>query len=162
MNQHQADPAKTSSDSEKQQQQQPHSSDYAPYPKLDPNDVAPPPENWSSVSIGQRSNDGPGPGPASINTSAATTMPSESNPYVSPSPVPASSTKSERRERLFILNDISYWEALICFFSFFRCFSPLNGRYVGLGEGCFGKFRKKGGRGDQESGGSCWKYVAAL
>lgn len=56
-----------------------HSSDYAPYPKLDPNDVAPPPENW---------------GPAPINQSAATTMPSESNPYVSPTPVPNSSAKS--------------------------------------------------------------------
>lgn len=41
-----------------------HSSDYAPYPKLDPTDVAPPPP--------------------------ATTMPHEFNPYVSPSPAPRS------------------------------------------------------------------------
>ncbi|XP_010538166.1 PREDICTED: GEM-like protein 1 [Tarenaya hassleriana] len=53
----------------------PHSSDYAPYPTLDPNDVTPPPRDWSS-------------GTAPISGYAATTMPPESNPYVSPSPVP--------------------------------------------------------------------------
>ncbi|KAI4337637.1 hypothetical protein L6164_016025 [Bauhinia variegata] len=31
-----------------------HSPDYAPYPKIDPNDVTPPPqENWTSASISQ-------------------------------------------------------------------------------------------------------------
>ncbi|GAU23702.1 hypothetical protein TSUD_304770 [Trifolium subterraneum] len=45
-----------------------HTADYAPYPKLDPNDVVP-----------------PQPQPAA----AATTMPAESNPYVSPAPVSA-------------------------------------------------------------------------
>lgn len=54
-----------------------HSADYAPYPKLDPNDVAPPPDPLLST-------------PPS---GAATTMPSESNPYVSAAPVPTSSTK---------------------------------------------------------------------
>lgn len=49
----------------------PHSSDYAPYPKLDPNEVTPPP-------------------PAPISGDAATTMPPEFNPYVSPSPAPKS------------------------------------------------------------------------
>ncbi|XP_059280196.1 GEM-like protein 1 [Lycium ferocissimum] len=51
------------------------SSDYAPYPKLDPEDVAPPPvsESWTS-------------GPAPISGSAATTMPTDSNPYVTPDP----------------------------------------------------------------------------
>ncbi|KAH7567693.1 hypothetical protein JRO89_XS07G0122700 [Xanthoceras sorbifolium] len=80
MSQHQPDQTKVSSDSD-----QPHSSDYAPYPRLDPNDVAPSPENWSSVPVG----------PAPINESAATTMPPESNPYVSPSPVPQSSAKNK-------------------------------------------------------------------
>jgi len=50
-----------------------HTPDYAPYPKLDPNDVAPPPP----VATESRATD------------AATTMPAESNPYVSPAPVPA-------------------------------------------------------------------------
>ncbi|KAE8715400.1 GEM-like protein 1 [Hibiscus syriacus] len=59
------------------------SSAYDPYPKLDPNDVAPPPENWTSVSMGSQSD--PSPRPAPISNSAATTMPavSNSNPYVS-------------------------------------------------------------------------------
>lgn len=53
-------------------------SDYAPYPKIDPNDVAPPPPPPSqSVATESRATD------------AATTMPTESNPYVSPAPVPA-------------------------------------------------------------------------
>ncbi|KAF8088525.1 hypothetical protein N665_0538s0023 [Sinapis alba] len=47
----------------------PHSSDYAFYPKFDPNDVTPRP-------------------PAPISGAAITTMPPEFNPYVSPSPVP--------------------------------------------------------------------------
>ncbi|KAK7311692.1 hypothetical protein RJT34_09985 [Clitoria ternatea] len=52
-----------------QSQPQPHSTDYAPYPKLDPKDVVPPQS--------QESRD------------AATTMPHDSNPYVSPAPVAA-------------------------------------------------------------------------
>ncbi|XP_021740311.1 GEM-like protein 1 [Chenopodium quinoa] len=54
-----------------------HSSEYAPYPKLDPNDVVPPPDPLLSP-----------PAPSS-----ATTMPNESNPYVSAAPVPTSSSK---------------------------------------------------------------------
>lgn len=50
-----------------------HTPDYAPYPKLDPNDVAPPPPPVATESRA---------------TDAATTMPAESNPYVSPAPVP--------------------------------------------------------------------------
>jgi hypothetical protein len=53
-----------------------HSSDYAPYPKLDPTDVTPPP---------------PQPIPTGA---AATTMPAESNPYVSPSPAPRNTMDS--------------------------------------------------------------------
>ncbi|KAE8727880.1 hypothetical protein F3Y22_tig00005265pilonHSYRG00016 [Hibiscus syriacus] len=45
------------------------SSDYAPYPKLDPTDVAPTPQNWSSVSMGSQSDSNPHPAP--ISTSAA-------------------------------------------------------------------------------------------
>ncbi|KAK2999216.1 hypothetical protein RJ639_044423 [Escallonia herrerae] len=88
---------------------EPHSADYAPYPQLDPNDVAPPPsagENWTSVPVGSqpppppeqpavafRSSAAPE-GPAPIAGNSATTMPAESNPYVSPAPVPTSSTKN--------------------------------------------------------------------
>ncbi|MBA0754733.1 hypothetical protein Gotri_010552 [Gossypium trilobum] len=68
------------------------SSDYAPYPKLDPKDVAPPPENWTTVSMASQSD--PSPDPVPISSSAATTMPAESNPYVSPAPVQSSSVKS--------------------------------------------------------------------
>lgn len=52
------------------------SSDYAPYPKLDPKDTAPVPPTW---------------------TASASTMPAGSNPYVSPAPAPGpgSSVKSE-------------------------------------------------------------------
>lgn len=92
----------------------PHSSDYAPYPKLQPTDVVPPPltETWTSVSIApqpqsepQAPSDHPPATPAFqaearapiAADSTATSMPSESNPYVSPSPAPApgSSAKSE-------------------------------------------------------------------
>ncbi|XVE60563.1 hypothetical protein DITRI_Ditri05aG0138700 [Diplodiscus trichospermus] len=69
------------------------SSDYAPYPKLDPTDVTPPPENWTHVSMGAQSQ--PNPGPAPISSAAATTMPAESNPYVSPDPVQSSSVKNK-------------------------------------------------------------------
>ncbi|XP_044511925.1 GEM-like protein 1 [Mangifera indica] len=82
MNEHKGD--QSTAPSSHSNNQQLHSSDYAPYPTLDPNDVAPPPQNWTNVSAG----------PAPINGSAATTMPPESNPYVSASPVPQSSTKN--------------------------------------------------------------------
>ncbi|KAF8020517.1 hypothetical protein BT93_G1055 [Corymbia citriodora subsp. variegata] len=61
----------------------PHSSDYAPYPKLDPNDVAPPPLAGEAPR-------------APISGVAATSMPSESNPYVAPAPAtaPQSSVKN--------------------------------------------------------------------
>uniref|UniRef100_A0A5B6YQM5 Putative GEM-like 1 n=1 Tax=Davidia involucrata TaxID=16924 RepID=A0A5B6YQM5_DAVIN len=85
---------------------QPSHSNYAPYPKLDPNDVAPPAENWTSVPVD--SHPPPQPehppinprasaleAPAPIAGNTATTMPPESNPYVSPSPVPASSVKNK-------------------------------------------------------------------
>ncbi|KAG2297764.1 hypothetical protein Bca52824_034236 [Brassica carinata] len=52
----------------------PHSSDNAPNPKLDPNDVTPP--------------------PSPISGNAATTMPPEFNPYVFPSPVPKNTMDS--------------------------------------------------------------------
>ncbi|KAL7208191.1 hypothetical protein ACSBR1_030025 [Camellia fascicularis] len=53
-----------------------HSSEYAPYPKLDPNDVAPPAHDWTTSG------------------NSATTMPPEFNPYLTPSPVPDSSMKN--------------------------------------------------------------------
>lgn len=93
-----------------------HSQDYAPYPKLDPNDVAPPPhsETWTSVAIASEpppKSESPSVPPeppvanpevhaevrAPIAGDAATTMPLESNPYVSnPAQPPASSVKSEQ------------------------------------------------------------------
>ncbi|GLT79884.1 hypothetical protein SLA2020_513540 [Shorea laevis] len=99
VNENQVEPPKQSSSQtnheEQQRHQQPayHSTDYAPYPKLDPKDVAPPPENWTSVSVGAESQTNTGPAP--IEGSAATTMPVESNPYVSASPAQASSMKSK-------------------------------------------------------------------
>lgn len=91
-----------------------HSQDYAPYPKLDPNDVAPPPhsETWTSVAIASEpppKSESPSVPPeppvanpevhaevrAPIAGDAATTMPMESNPYVSnPAQPPASSVKN--------------------------------------------------------------------
>ncbi|KAG5251030.1 FH INTERACTING protein [Salix suchowensis] len=70
-----------------------HNSDYAPYPKLDPKDVAPPPENWANLSVGSTTQSQP-PGQSSVTGTAATTMPAESNPYVSPAPVASSSSKN--------------------------------------------------------------------
>ncbi|XP_057490278.1 GEM-like protein 1 [Actinidia eriantha] len=86
------------------------STDYAPYPKLDPNDVAPPAENWTTVPVAEPPPDPPQltvehpprnptasspEGPAPIARESATTMPPESNPYVAPSPVPSSSVKNK-------------------------------------------------------------------
>ncbi|KAK6940220.1 GRAM domain [Dillenia turbinata] len=88
---------------------EPPSSDYASYPKLDPNDIAPPPpppprpDHWSSVAIGSNP-------PAesatasSVPPNAATSMPAESNPYVSAAPVPPSKS-------FFGLGELSW-----CFF----------------------------------------------
>ncbi|KAJ8771594.1 hypothetical protein K2173_026771 [Erythroxylum novogranatense] len=79
-----------------EQETEPHTSDYAPYPKLDPNDVAPPPQNWSSIFVGTQQ-----PPPAThqpaapITENVATTMPQESNPYVSAAPVGSSSSKNK-------------------------------------------------------------------
>ncbi|PRQ21298.1 putative GRAM domain-containing protein [Rosa chinensis] len=92
-----------------------HSQDYAPYPKLDPNDVAPPPhsETWTSVSIASEKSESPSvPSAPSVanpevhpearappipeDNAAATTMPLESNPYVTnPAPPPSSSVKNK-------------------------------------------------------------------
>lgn len=84
-----------------QPQPQSHSTDYAPYPKLDQNDTVPvslasdppPPPPQPQQQPTSPPVDG---GPAPIAGSAATTMPSESNPYVSPAPAsgPGSSVKN--------------------------------------------------------------------
>ncbi|KAJ4830480.1 hypothetical protein Tsubulata_035733 [Turnera subulata] len=83
----------------------PHTSDYAPYPKLGPDDVAPPPpppptEDWADVSMGPPPQTQPQPQPQPqpqgtppTFTAAATDMPQEPNPYVSPAPVPPSKSK---------------------------------------------------------------------
>lgn len=69
----------------------PHSSDYAPYPKLNPNNFAPVSETWTPVNVGSN------PPYAPIYGSAATSMPTESNPYVTPEPAqtPASLVKNK-------------------------------------------------------------------
>ncbi|CAH1443328.1 unnamed protein product [Lactuca virosa] len=109
------DPNQSSKQTEKPEDS--YSTEYAPYPKIDPTDVAPPPatpagENWTSVPVGSqpeappppavgqpmytaaaRSSNDPPQGSNAVPGGGATTMPSESNPYVSPGPVPASTTK---------------------------------------------------------------------
>ncbi|KAE8056980.1 hypothetical protein FH972_013706 [Carpinus fangiana] len=80
--------AKPSESDPKQDPQ--HSGDYAPYPKLDPNDVAPPPiENWSHVPMGSQPQTVNSEARAPISGQAATTLPQDSNPYISPAPAPA-------------------------------------------------------------------------
>ncbi|PIA56274.1 hypothetical protein AQUCO_00700542v1 [Aquilegia coerulea] len=59
-----------------------HSSDYAPYPKLNSEDISPPPPPTTTINTEN-----------SVNN-VATSMPSESNPYISASPAPSSSLKS--------------------------------------------------------------------
>lgn len=84
----------------------PHSGDYAPYPKLDPNDVAPPPpiENWSHVPMGSEPQTVNSEARAPISGDAATTMPQDSNPYISPAPAAApTSVKSEYLRFMVIL-----------------------------------------------------------
>ncbi|KAL6573248.1 Cleavage polyadenylation factor subunit fip1 [Orobanche hederae] len=67
---------------------------YAPYPKLQPDDVAPVTDTWSSTPSGSVG------GPPMCTSaqipsySSATTMPPESNPYVSAGPAPPSSMKN--------------------------------------------------------------------
>ncbi|KAL0392381.1 UNVERIFIED_CONTAM: GEM-like protein 1 [Sesamum radiatum] len=67
--------------------------EHVPYPKLEPDDVAPVPDTWSSTSSGS------GEAPRSMsdqNTGGyvnATSMPTGSNPYVSADPAPASPMK---------------------------------------------------------------------
>ncbi|KAI3442812.1 GRAM domain-containing protein [Psidium guajava] len=78
----------------------PHTSDYAPYPKLDPNDVAPPPP---APPI-------PGEDPrAPISGSAATSMPTESNPYVAPAPAPAPQSSSVKNTMDTVRDALGRW-----------------------------------------------------
>ena len=127
----------------------PHSTDYAPYPKLDPNDVDPPPppqdDTWSSVPMQSQSQPKSQPSiptenpvhseaRAPIADDAATTMPTESNPYISPAPAPApSSVKSEWFEFFVVV--------VVVFFIFYLGFVCLENlwyliwliRYGGVG-----------------------------
>ncbi|GMH17383.1 hypothetical protein Nepgr_019224 [Nepenthes gracilis] len=66
-------------------------SDYAPYPKLDPNDVVSPAD---PLFFGHPTDTSPSAPPLATASAGDTTMPPESNPYASPAPVPASSTKN--------------------------------------------------------------------
>ncbi|XP_076901378.1 GEM-like protein 1 [Bidens hawaiensis] len=86
--------------SPKPQDSHSHSTDDAPYPKLDPND-----DSWTFVPVasqppppaaGQQTTATASDAPPLMSAgaeAAATTMPNEPNPYVSPAPVPISSTK---------------------------------------------------------------------
>jgi hypothetical protein len=75
-----------------------HTTDYAPYPKLDPNDVVPPPPQPQPAA----STD------AAAAATAATTMPAESNPYVSPAPVSAP-TSAKSLFSLFLSSLFNYY-----------------------------------------------------
>lgn len=88
---------KPSEESNPSQPKDSHTSDYAPYPKLDPKDVSPPQENWTSVAVSQQPvNATAAPEVrAPISEDAATTMPKESNPYVTPAPAPAPSSSAK-------------------------------------------------------------------
>ncbi|GAB4844931.1 Cleavage polyadenylation factor subunit fip1 [Ancistrocladus abbreviatus] len=70
-----------------------HSSDYAPYPKLDLNDVVPPSDPLLSHPPNNNPT-APSPHAAEHSATGATTMPPESNPYVSSAPAPTSSSKN--------------------------------------------------------------------
>lgn len=65
--------------------QQHRTADYAPYPKLDPADVAPPPPPPLATESAARS--------TASGDFQATTMPAESNPYVTPAPAAPASSK---------------------------------------------------------------------
>jgi hypothetical protein len=58
------------------------SPEYAPYPSLSPDDVAPPPPSYSAT--------------AAVGGGGATTMPAEANPYVTPAPVPKNTIDTVR------------------------------------------------------------------
>ncbi|KAK4489965.1 hypothetical protein RD792_000619 [Penstemon davidsonii] len=62
------------------QPNEPKPNDYAPYPKLGPDDVAPVADTWTSNPTSS--------GSVPISGGGATTMPPESNPYVSSAPAP--------------------------------------------------------------------------
>ncbi|KAK6116100.1 hypothetical protein DH2020_008369 [Rehmannia glutinosa] len=71
--------------------------EYVPYPKLEPNDAVPVADTWSSAPAPSGSVTGEPPRSTTAQVpgyASATTMPSESNPYVSADPVPASSMKN--------------------------------------------------------------------
>ncbi|KAF9682484.1 hypothetical protein SADUNF_Sadunf05G0113700 [Salix dunnii] len=76
----------------------PHTSDYTPYPKVDPQDIDPHLDNWANVSMGSTTHSNP-PGPTKGSPPIAgitvTTKPADSNPYVSPAPVAPSSSKNK-------------------------------------------------------------------
>lgn len=65
--------------------QQHHTADYAPYPMLDPADLIPPPPPLATGTAARS---------AASGDFQATTMPAESNPYVTPTPAATSSSKS--------------------------------------------------------------------
>ncbi|OVA01817.1 GRAM domain [Macleaya cordata] len=72
-----------------------HSSDYAPYPKIDPKDVAPiPQENLGTFVMGGSQSESLLTKDSNPMTdhNPATTLPPETNPYISASPVPSSSS----------------------------------------------------------------------
>lgn len=118
------------SDVKKSEREQ-HPSDYAPYPKIDPSDVAPiQEENWSTVAM-----DPPSPAkeqsnnrsaaeksesvtggpelrtvtPPPVPADTATTMPAESNPYVSSAPAATETTSSVKNKMDSMRDVIRKW-----------------------------------------------------
>ncbi|XP_077249885.1 GEM-like protein 1 [Tasmannia lanceolata] len=115
-----------------------HSPDHVSYPKLDPKDIdLPPPyeEKWETFVIGSSQPSDPPtttppvpepqPGPKTVRWSSdltresdstrshATTMPSESNPYISPSPAPSSSSSSAKNTMDTVRNVLGKWRKRI-------------------------------------------------
>jgi len=134
---------------ESQSASQPHTADYAPYPKLDPDDVVPPPPQHQEPPLNTESR-------APISGDAATTMPKDSNPYVTPAPVAASSTKSNYLfSSLFFFSFSDFTrilsQNLYYFRSYFR-FRQRRSRQMG----------QESRRGHQKGGGSRRQHVAAL
>ncbi|KAL7085478.1 hypothetical protein ACP275_14G283000 [Erythranthe tilingii] len=71
-----------------------HHAGYAPYPKLEPDDVAPVANTWTTTTTTTSVPVAGGPPRFTPGQIPATTMPNESNPYVSADPAPDSSMKN--------------------------------------------------------------------
>ncbi|CAJ2641078.1 unnamed protein product [Trifolium pratense] len=124
-----------------------HTADYAPYPKLDPNDVVPPPQPAAATQ--------------SRATDAATTMPAESNPYVSPAPVSAP-TSAKSLFSLFlppfiIFNYSFHLPQIPSFYSFIFCADTLDSVKDVLGK--WGKKAAEATKKAEDLAGNMWQHL---